>query len=65
MNPKGPSPSTNAGMLGIFIAIILVWLLKEFANVIVPEEVAAAIGGVFSTLLGYVALGGKREDVED
>jgi len=61
---KHPSPSTNAGVLGLFVATILVWILKEFFQIVVPEEVAAAIGGLFSTVLGFFALGGKREDVE-
>lgn len=65
MISRAPSPSTNAGVVGVFVAVIVVWALKEFAQVDVPEEVAAAIGGLLSTVLGYFRLGGKREDVSD
>ena len=61
---KAPSPSTNMGIVGVPIAVILSWVLAEFFQVQMPPHVEAAMGAFISTVFGYFALGGKREDVE-
>jgi outer membrane lipoprotein SlyB len=56
-----PSNSTAIGTLGgAGVAPIIVWALGAFTHVIVPAEIAAALGSVIGNGLGYFFEGGRR-----
>jgi outer membrane lipoprotein SlyB len=56
-----PSNSTTVGTLGgAGIGPIIVWALGAFTGVLVPAEVAAAIGSVVGNLIGYFFEGGRK-----
>lgn len=58
-----PSASTVASAsLGVPIAIIVSWIVKQCYHVDVPGEVQAAGGALISTLIGYVFNGGRNID---
>lgn len=54
MNKYMPTRKITAAGIGIPISIILAWMLNEFADVQMPVEVSTALGGVISTVLGYM-----------
>lgn len=56
-----PSASTTVGTLGgAGVGPIIVWALTAFTNVVMPPEVAAAIGAVIGNAIGYFFEGGRR-----
>jgi outer membrane lipoprotein SlyB len=56
-----PSNSTTVGTLGgAGVGPILVWALGAFTGVVVPPEIAAAIGSVVGNLIGYFFEGGRK-----
>lgn len=61
-----PSTSTVASFgLGVPVAVILAWALKQFAGVEMPDEVQLAFGAVVSAAVGYFFVGGKSADTEE
>lgn len=57
-----PSQSTVASLgIGAPLAAIVSWL-ATLAGVEMPGPVEAAFGAVFSAVIGYFFMGGKRED---
>lgn len=56
-----PSNSTTVGTVGgAGVAPIIVWALGAFTNVVVPPEIAAAIGSVVGNIIGYFFEGGRK-----
>lgn len=56
-----PSNSTTIGTLGgAGVGPIIVWALGAFTGVMVPPEIAAAIGSVVGNLIGYFFEGGRK-----
>lgn len=56
-----PSNSTTIGTVGgAGLAPVLVWIFSTFTSVVMPPEVAAAMGAVIGNLLGYFFEGGKK-----
>lgn len=60
-----PSNSTIASIaIGAPLALILCWVLNQFAQIEVPGEVQSAFGAVLSAAVGYFFVGGKKVDTE-
>lgn len=49
-----PKAKVVAGALGGAVSVILVWILKAYANVELPPDVAAAFTLVVSTIVAYL-----------
>lgn len=49
-----PTRKIQAAGIGIPVAVVLAWALREFGGVEMPAEVSTAIGGIISTVLGYM-----------
>lgn len=47
-------PKVASGMLGTWVAIIVLWAVHTYLNVTPPGEVDAAFAGLISFLVGYV-----------
>lgn len=61
-----PSRSTVASVgIGVPVATIAAWALHQFAGVIVPGAVEAALGVVIGAVAGYFFKGGRAADTED
>ncbi len=44
----------GAGAIGLPVGVIITWALQEFAGVVVPAEVGAAIGSLASVIAAYL-----------
>jgi hypothetical protein len=62
MNPSNSTVASAA--IGIPVAVVVAWALKEFAGVEVPGTVEAALGAVLSTAIGYFFKGGQSAHTE-
>lgn len=49
-----PNKKVGSAALAGGLSIILVWMIKEFAQVNIPAEVASGITTVLSFVTGYV-----------
>ena len=47
-------PKVAGGMVGTWVAIILLWVLHTYAGITPPGEVDAAIAGLISFVVGYL-----------
>lgn len=47
--------SAQGTTAGGALALILVWILNTYAHAAIPDEIAMAIGTVFSAVLGFLA----------
>jgi len=58
-----PSSSTVASAaIGAPAGIVVVWMVREFAGVDMPAEVAAAVGSIVSFVVGYFFYGGRSDE---
>jgi hypothetical protein len=44
----------SAGAIGGSLAVIGVWILKEFYNIIMPGEIVAAFGALLTTVVSIL-----------
>ena len=56
-----PSNSTTVGALGgAGLGPILVWVLQTYTHVLIPAEIAIAIGALLGNTFGYFFEGGRK-----
>lgn len=61
-----PSNATYAGLgIGLPVAIVVSWAMKEFAGVTVPGEVQTAFGCIVSSVVAYFFKGGRSVDTKE
>lgn len=48
-----PSRKVSVGLIAGAIVAVVMWLLKEFAMVIVPAEVGVALSTIISAIISY------------
>ncbi len=59
-----PVRKVTAAGLGGAIATVIVWALKEFTNVDITPDVAAALAAIIAFAAGYMTAAGEGEVIE-
>jgi len=64
-HPLTPSTSTVVSVAaGAPLVLVVTWVLDQFFHVQIPPEVAASLGAVVSTIVGYFGNGGRAVDTQ-
>ena len=63
MSTKVPSAKVQASAIASAITIIVVWSLRQFADVEMPAEVGMALSAVIAALVGYVTPPAARDTI--
>ena len=54
---------TYGAALGTMLGVIAVWVIESVAGIVIPTEVALAVGGVLNFAVGYMTPPASRDGV--
>ena len=59
-----PTNKTNAAGIASFVVVIIVWAAKQWGQVDIPAEVAAAATGIIAYLAAYITPPAQRDQID-